>query len=292
MEKKVIGVSRAPAARPVGQAYLEHTFFNHQGLGRQANPAIGAAYAAPQTFEPAPVPPGTGVQAQCGFECVSLLLQGQLDTRDSAGHAHALAAGDVLWSGAGRGLLREQRHGADLARDGGTLELLTLWINLPAAYKATDPHCQHLPAAALPELPLPDEAGTLRVIAGEWQGQLGPAETATPLQLWDLRLHAGRSTDLPLPRGWYALLLVLQGRVRLSYWQHAIDAPQLAFLDAGGDHLRIEADQDSRAVLLCSQPLDEPIVGFEALVLNTDEQLAQARQALDSGQWGTLEAGA
>ncbi|MDO5693742.1 MAG: pirin-like C-terminal cupin domain-containing protein [Pseudomonadota bacterium] len=288
MEKKVIGVTRAPTIQSVGQAYQEHVFFNYRGLGRQANPAILASYAPAQNVAPAGTQPSTGARAHSGFECVTLLLQGQLEARDSAGHAHTLAAGDVLWSGAGRGLLCEQRHGADLAREGGTLELINFWINLPAACKATDPHCQHLDAASLPELPLPGDAGSMRVIAGEWQEQLGPAETVTPLQLWDLRLRAGRSVKLPLPLRWYGLLLVLQGRVRLSFWQQAIDARQLVLLDGGGDELAIEADHDTRAVLLCSQPLDEPIVGADALVLNTEEQLAQAQRDVQSGAFGTL----
>lgn len=292
MSKKVIGVSGAPAAQAVGDAYREHVFYSYQGLGRQANPAIHASYAPAQAFGPAAASlPSTGVQAQRGFECVTLLLQGDLEARDSAGHAHGLAAGDVLWSGAGRGLLRELRHGAGLAREGGTLELATFWINLPAAYKLTEPHCQCLPAAELPELALPDDAGTLRVIAGEWGGQLGPAETVTPLQLWDLRLRAERSITLPLPRQWYGLLLVLQGRLRISYWPHTVESPQLVLLDGGGQDVSLEVGQDSRVVLLCSQPLDEPVAGFEALVMNTEEQLAQARQELRDGLFGSLDQG-
>ena len=164
MQKKIIGASRAPAAQAVGEAYHEHVFFNPQGLGRQANPAIYASYAPPQTVSPEGGERSTGVQAQRGVECVTLLLQGQLEVRDSAGHAHQLNRGDVLWGGAGRGLLREQRLGHDLGRDGGTLELLTLWVNLPAQYKPTDPHCQHLPAAGLPQVTLPEGAGTVAVM--------------------------------------------------------------------------------------------------------------------------------
>ncbi|MFV0680154.1 pirin family protein [Ottowia sp.] len=289
MEKKVIGTSRAPALQPVGDAYQEHVFFDYRGLGRQANPAIRASYAPAQTVVPTDSVRTTGAQAQRGFECVTILLQGQLQARDSARHTHALAAGDVLWGGAGRGVLREQQHGPDLTRNGGTLELLTLWINLPAQYKLTDPHCQHLPAADIPEVALPGGAGTVRVMAGEYGGQTGPAETVTPLQLWDLHLQAGHTVKLPLPLRWYGVLLLIQGQVQPIYWQQTVRAPELVFVDAGGEEITLDVEQDSRAILLCSQPVEESVAGIDALVMNTDAELVQAQQDLQNGAFGALD---
>jgi hypothetical protein len=289
MFKKIIGASRPRSAQSVGNAYQEHVLFDYRGLGRQINPAIYASYAPAQDFaSTVGQAPSTGVQPQCGMECVTLLLQGQLDARDSEQRRHTLHSGDILWHSAGRGLLSELRHGADLVQNGGQLELLTLWVNLPAQFKLSDPHCQYVSAADVPEVALPEGGGTLRVIAGEYGGAIGPAETVTPLQLWDLRLLAGRAVTLPLPSHWYTVLLVLEGRMYNHFWPDVIDAPQLVVFDAAGEEITFEAKQNSRAVLLSCQSLDEAIAGSEALVMNTEDQLMQARTRLQSGMFGEI----
>lgn len=288
MKKPIIGVTRPLAAVAVGDAYREQVLFNGDGLGRQTNPMIRAAYVAPENIAAGAQARGTGAQAQCGLECVTLVRQGQIESRDSSGHAAALNAGDVLWRGAGRGVLHENRLGQQLASRGGTLELLNLWINLPAIYKQVEPYRQLVRNVDLPALPLPDAAGTARVIAGEWLGQIGPAETVTPLQLWDLAVAPGGSVTLPLQHGWYALLLVLSGDISISYWPHRIDAPQLVVCDSFGAEVDLATQQGAQVVLISGSPLDEPIAVRQALVMNTPEQLDQAAQAFASGAFGSL----
>ncbi|MDO4905700.1 MAG: pirin-like C-terminal cupin domain-containing protein [Lautropia sp.] len=297
MKKTIIGVTRPLAAQPVGNAWQEQLFFGYQGLGRQTNPAILASHVPAQPMATDAEPRSTGVQARAGFECVTLLLQGELLCRDSADTDQRLSTGDVLWQGAGRGALYEdlpapldtgrQSDDDGQTRD-DTLQLLRFWINLPADYKGTDPHSQFIPAAQIPTLELPGGAGNLRVIAGEWNDRLGPAETVTPLQLWEIQACAGHSITLPLPRRWYALLLVLEGQVRHHYWPTLINGPQLALLDAAGDELSIDVLQDTRLVLLSCEPLDEPIMGHDTLVMNTAEQLQTCETKLAAGEFGTL----
>ena len=141
-------------------------------------------------------PAARGQAGQVGDERLGHAVGDGRDGRARLGdHAAAdLAAGDVLWRGVGQGAWHEHRVPA--AADSQALELLTLWINLPAAYKGVAPYQQLIRAAELPPQMLPDEAGSLRVIAGRWQQTLGPAETVTPLQLWDLSLAPGRPVTL------------------------------------------------------------------------------------------------
>ena len=281
MQKPVIGVSMPLSPTPLGTLGPQRTFFNCQGLGRQANPAIQASYLPAQTVAAGDTTRSSGPLVQAGFEHVLLPLQGRLQVQDShPDGAIDCAADEVLWQGHGHGQQTETRVAPDLARDGGTIEALSLWINLPARYKHTDPHRQWLPAADIPVLPLPGEAGTLRLIAGEYAGQTGPAETVTPLQLWDLRVRAGQRLSLPLMRGWYAQVFLLQGRLRLDLWPSPVTAPQLLALDRAGDELCFETEQDCRLVLLCCEPLAEDIVSHEGLILATPEQLQQARERL------------
>ncbi|MDO5103704.1 MAG: pirin-like C-terminal cupin domain-containing protein [Lautropia sp.] len=279
MRKTTIGVSRPLSAHTLASGWQEQLFFSYQGLGRQANPAIRASYAPPQTLPPTHGTTGSDKTVMSGFEAVTLLMSGDLQIRDSTGQQNLLLPGDVLWQGAGRGMQTEQRLGPNLTEQGGTLSLLTLWINLPASCKQIDPHHQCLPKAQIPLMSLPDDAGTLRLIAGEWEGQLGPAETVTPLQLWDIHLAGEHQISLPIPRGWYCLLLVLSGQLRLDFWPTPVKGPQLAFLDASGDQVFLNVDTDTHLVLLSAAPLDEPIVGKDSLVMNTAEQLADVQAA-------------
>lgn len=283
MRKTTIGVSRPLSVHTIDAGWQEQPFFSYQGLGRQANPAIQASYAAPQTLPPSSAEmseTASDTTVMSGFEAVTLLMSGDLQTADSTGQQSLLQPGDVLWQGAGRGLETTQKLGPKLSEHGGTLSLLTLWINLPARYKRIDPHHQHLPKNDIPVMPLPEDAGSLRLIAGEWAGQLGPAETVTPLQLWDIHLTGERQISLPIPRGWYCLLLVLSGQIRLDFWPSPVTGPQLAFLGASGDQVFLNAETDTHLVLLSAQPLDEPIVGKNGLVQNTAEQLAEVEAAL------------
>jgi redox-sensitive bicupin YhaK (pirin superfamily) len=277
MKKPIIGTTRPLAPAPVGDAYQEQLLFNYDGLGRQANPMIRAAYVAPQVLGAGWPPRSSGAEWQRGFECVTLLCQGRLESAAGDAPGVPLAAGDVLWRGVGQGAWHEHRVAG--AAEGDTLELLTLWINLPAAYKGVAPHQQLIGAAELPALALPDGAGSLRVIAGQWQQTLGPAETVTPLQLWDLSLAANRAVTLPLVSGWHALLLLLQGDLRVSHWPQRIEAPSLVVCGTVGNEVELESAQGARLVLLSAEPLDEPIAGLGACVMNQPQQLTAVAPA-------------
>lgn len=280
MNKSVIGVSQAMSAARGAHPWQERLFFGYEGLGRQTNPAIMARYVPAQSLDAADTAGEPPTEALAGIECVSILLQGELHSRDSTGQDMLMKAGDILWQGAGNGMLRQLRAGPAPGRPDAPLELLTLWINLPAAAKQLPAHHQALPAGQIPEIGLPGQAGKLRLIAGEWQGQLGPAETVQPLQLWQLQLNAGHETRLALPQDWYGLLMLLQGRIMLDGWPTAVNPAQLVLLDRHGSDLIIQARQDSQAVLLSCEPLTEPMTGRDGIVMNSSEQLQDSEARL------------
>ena len=286
MKKPVIGVSHPRPARPVGNAYDERLFFSCDGLGRQTNPVIHAAFAPFQPIAAGADTRSSGALAMSGVECVTLLEQGRLEVTDSAGMRVAMCAGDVLWHGAGRGVWREEHVATTAADQAGTLETLTLWLNLPAAHKGVDPYHQWLRRESMAPVALPDQAGTVRVIAGEWLGQVGPAETVMPLQLWDVTLAAGGRALLPLLRGWYAMLLVLHGDVRVSHWPHRIEAPQLVVCNSYGTEVEVDSERGGRLVLVSSAALDEPLVSLGGLVANQASELTRLQAAVANGDFG------
>jgi redox-sensitive bicupin YhaK (pirin superfamily) len=191
---------------------------------------------------------------------------------------------------AASGLVHAEMHGEAFTRTGGLMEMVQLWVNLPARAKMSPPRYQDLLAAAIPTVELPGDAGHARVIAGELLGAKGPARTFTPVELWDTTLRAGRPTRLPVPDGHTTLLLVQSGAVRVA-GTDPVAAGELAQLDRAGDVLELEATGgDARLLVLAGAPIDEPVVGHGPFVMNSWAEIRQAIVDYEAGRMGTLGA--
>jgi redox-sensitive bicupin YhaK (pirin superfamily) len=188
---------------------------------------------------------------------------------------------------AGAGVVHDEFHSDAFTRAGGTLEMVQLWVNLPARDKMTQPAYQTLLDAGIPSVSLPDEAGRVRVIAGEFAGQRGPARTHTPINVWDIRLQQSRSATLQVPDGHTAALVVLRGTVQVNGSAVAREA-QMVLLDRAGTELLIEANTDATLLLLGGEPIDEPVVGYGPFVMNTQAEIQQAINDFHSGKFGQL----
>jgi Pirin-related protein len=228
-------------------------------------------YAGPAHFDPAPRPRGVGVHPHRGFETVTIVYAGEVAHRDSTGQGGIIGPGDVQWMTAGAGILHEEFHSEAFTRTGGDLEMVQLWVNLPARDKMTAPGYQSIAADTIPRVPLPAGAGSVRVIAGNYAGHAGPARTHSPLAVWDIRLVEGGMAEFDLPAGWTAALVVLHGTVQVNGSAVARDA-QLVQLDRAGGPLQIEANRDASVLLLAGEPLDEPIVGHGPFVMNSEAE--------------------
>jgi hypothetical protein len=271
----------------VGDGFPVRSLFSYQNLGRQLSPFLLLDYAGPKEFAPAAQPRGVGRHPHRGFETVTIAYRGEVAHRDSTGQGGVIGPGDVQWMTAGSGILHEEFHSQAFTREGGTLEMVQLWVNLPAAHKMTDPGYQAISARDIPEVPLAEGAGSLRVIAGEYAGQKGPARTFSPMQVWDLRLTQGGLSTLSLPEGWNTALVVLRGALRINGEPPARDA-QLVLLDSAGSDFTIEADSDALVLLLSGEPIAEPIVGHGPFVMNSEEEIARAIDDFNRGRFAQL----
>jgi len=195
----------------VGNGFPVRSVFDYNGLGRALSPFLLLDYAAPYEFPPGNDKRGVAGHPHKGFETVTVAYQGELEHRDSRSGGGKIGAGDVQWMTAGRGILHEEFHSQDFTRKGGTLQMVQLWVNLRAKDKSAKAGYQTLLKAEIPDVALPQDAGTVRVIAGEYGGQKGPAKTFTPINLWrnferEAKDFAELSaTPLPMP------VLVLTG---------------------------------------------------------------------------------
>lgn len=285
--KKIIGVYSAPGSHWVGDGFPVRSLFSYNQQGEYISPFLLLDYAGPQRFSATDKRRGVGEHPHRGFETVTIVYQGELEHRDSTGNGGFIGAGDVQWMTAGAGILHEEFHAPSFAATGGTLEMVQLWVNLPAKDKMTEPGYQTLLKAQIPQLDLENNAGQLRVIAGEFSGHQGPAHTFSPLDVWDMKLNAGKTTNFTLSAGRNAILVVLKGAVEVNGQKLLHDA-ELALFSVEGESVTLTAHSDSVVLLLSGEPLDEPIVGYGPFVMNSQQQIVQAFSDFQTGHFGRM----
>ncbi len=285
--KKVLGIYGAPRPHWVGDGFPARSLFSYQTHGRHLSPFLLLDYAGPYRFEPAEHPRGVGQHPHRGFETVTIVYEGELEHRDSSGAGGRIGPGDVQWMTAASGILHEEYHSPEFTRRGGTLDMVQLWVNLPAEAKMSAPGYQTLLDADIPSVALPDDAGSVRVIAGRHGDHAGPARTFTPMDVWDVRLRQGRGTTFEAAEGRTLALVVLKGALRVNGKQVAHEA-QLVVLDREGADVFVEAESDATFLLLSGEPIDEPIVGYGPFVMNTQDQIVQAIDDFNRGRFGQI----
>lgn len=283
--KRVLGIYGAQAPHWVGDGFPVRSLFNYRSHGKQASPFLMLDYAGPATFDPGSAPRGVGSHPHRGFETVTIVYQGEVAHRDSTGEGGVIGPGDVQWMTGGSGILHEEFHSPEFTRKGGVLEMVQLWVNLPARDKMTRPGYQAITAGAIPAVELPNGAGQLRVIAGEYDGQWGPASTHSQMHVWDMRLKQGGNAELLLPGGWNAMLVVLRGTVLVNGESIAREA-QVVMLEGEGQDAVIEANSDASVLLLSGEPINEPIVGHGPFVMNTEQEIVEAINDFNQGRFG------
>jgi len=287
--KKVVSIERKPSAHWVGDGFPVRTVFSFDSLGYCISPFLLLDYAGPAEFGPSDKPRGVEEHPHRGFETVTIVYQGELEHRDSAGNHGKIGPGDVQWMTAASGVVHEEKHSHEFTKRGGTLEMVQLWVNLPAEFKMSPPAYQTILNRQIPSVELPDGAGTVRVIAGEFGGVKGPAQTFTPINLWELQLKALSRAELILPRGFTAALFVRRGEVVLTDSERARET-DLVLLTREGEMARINARDDASLLVLNAAPIDEPVAAYGPFVMNRKTEITQAIDDYHSGRLGRLAA--
>jgi redox-sensitive bicupin YhaK (pirin superfamily) len=285
--KKLIGIYTSPRGHWVGDGFPVRTLFSYDNLGKHISPFLLLDHAGPADFTPTDQRRGVGQHPHRGFETVTIVYAGEVEHRDSTGGGGKIGPGDVQWMTAAKGILHEEFHSAAFARKGGALEMVQLWVNLPAKDKMADAGYQTLVDADIPVLPLANDAGHLRLIAGEFSGAQGPARTFTPIDVWDLRLNASKPVTLDLHAGRNTALVILQGTVLVN-GEEVARPGQLALFERDGSQLTLESSDDAKVLLLSGEPIDEPIVGHGPFVMNTEQEIHQAFADFQSGRFGQM----
>jgi len=285
--KKILATYSAPPRHWVGNGFPVRSLFSYDRHGHDISPFLLLDHAGPMEFEPAETPRGVGEHPHRGIETVTLVYDGEVEHLDSTGAGGKIGPGDVQWMTSGGGIQHQEFHSREFTQKGGRLEMVQLWVNLPAKDKMTKPGYQTLLDADFPRVNLADDAGQLRIIAGDYEGHQGPAKTFTPMNVWDLRLKAGASTRLPMPEGWTGLVVVLKGTVQLNE-DTVVREGELAVLGTEGEGALLEANNEALLLILGGEPIDEPIVGYGPFVMNSEAEIQQTIEDFRGGRFGRV----
>lgn len=282
--KQLHRITHTDESHWVGDGFPVRTLFSYNTPDAEMSPFLMLDYAGPTEFPPASKPRGVGMHPHRGFETVTLLYQGEVEHHDSAGHGGLIGPGDVQWMTAAKGLLHEEMHSSAFTRQGGLFEAIQLWVNLPAQYKMIEPHYQPISDNQIPLLKLDQPGSFLRIIAGDYQGVKGPANTYTPINVWDLRLRAGQTVELDFPENHTTMLFALKGSIKINNSATMNDV-ELAFFEREGKTITLTALKDAILLVMNGEPIDEPIAGYGPFVMNSQEEIQQAIKDFNAGRF-------
>ncbi len=284
--KKLLRIVKSSPAQ-VGDGFTIRRPMPGNGI-EGINPFLMFDHAGPTTVGPSERALGVDEHPHKGFETVTVVLQGEIAHRDSAGHSGLLGPGGVQWMTAGSGLVHEEKYGPNVTRNGGTIEMVQLWVNLPARHKGEAPGYQDIEADRIPTVELPEGGGSARVIAGELQGTEGPARTFTPVTLLEITLQSGARVSIPRPEGHTTGVYALRGAVEVAEGE-VVREGEMAGYGVEGTRITLHALEESRLLLIGGEPIDEPVAAYGPFVMNTMDEIREAMSDYRSGKMGHLE---
>ena len=272
----------------VGDGFRVHNFIpSRYGLDMQRmSPFIMLDYGSKHYFSPSAQARGVGVHPHRGFETVTIAYKGRVAHHDSSGGGGIIGEGDVQWMTAASGVLHKEYHEETFSATGGDFQMVQLWVNLPAKDKMSPPKYQAISNQQIMKVDLGDSS-YIEVIAGEYQGQKGPASTFTPVNMLNAKLKSGAKASFSFPASYNTCLLVIEGSVQVNGTEElALD--HLALMENKGEEFSIEAKEDSVVLILSGEPINEPIAAHGPFVMNTRQEIMQAFEDFNAGKFGYL----
>jgi redox-sensitive bicupin YhaK (pirin superfamily) len=253
------------------------------------NPFLFLNHHGPQTYAPHNRGLPFGPHPHRGFETVTFMIEGELAHRDTGGHESVIGAGGVQWMTAGSGLVHAEVSPEAFREQGGPLEILQLWLNLPARLKMTSPRYTGLQRSEIPSVTTPDGMGSVQLIAGEWGSATGPFVSMTGVFMTVATLRKGGAVTFDGIGGRVPFLYVIRGTVSIgSHGGDAVPQFTLAQLSDAGDSVGFVAQDDALVLFGHADPIDEPVVSYGPFVMNTREEISQAIADYQAGKFGAM----
>lgn len=288
--RKLERVLTPPRPHMVGDGFRVHQYIpSALGAGfERMDPFIMMDYNSKFYFPPIERPRGVDVHPHRGFETVTIAYKGSVAHHDSAGNSGVIKEGDVQWMTAASGILHKEYHEENFSRAGGDFQMVQLWVNLPAKDKMSAPKYQGITNEEMKKVQLSNNAGTVEVIAGEYNGEKGPATTFTPVNMLNAKLNKGGNATFNFPENYNTAILVVEGNIKVNNSEE-IKTDGFGLFENEGDTFTIEALDQAVVLVLSGKPINEPIAAQGPFVMNTRAELVQAISDFNMGKFGYLE---
>lgn len=253
------------------------------------DPFVLLHHYGPYTIDEKNNPFDLGPHPHRGFEPITFLIQGEQLHRDSLGNESVVKAGDVQWTTAGRGIIHAEAPTKAFVQNGGTLEGIQLWLNLPAEKKMIQPNYQHIKNEDFIVVFSEDKKMTIQIIAGSLEGESGKIATQTPVNAYIIDVKAGGNHSIKTDSRHQSLLYLLNGHVNLNNEIDLIqNKNQLVQFNQNGDHFSIEGKTDSKLLFLSGKPFNEKVATYGPYVMNTQTEIMEAMRDYQMGKMGFL----
>jgi len=285
--KRVAAILNPPAPHMVGDGFRVHNFFP-SGYKIKMDPFYLLDYNAKIEFSPTKEPRGVGVHPHRGFETVTIAYHGAVAHHDSAGNSGVIYPGDVQWMTAASGILHKEYHEEYFSKEGGTFQMVQLWVNLPAKDKMTTPKYQALANKDIAKFSLPEGSGVVEVIAGEYNSVKGSASTFTPIEVYNIKLKDGAKAKFDVPAHYNTVMIVIEGAITVNGTEK-VSVNQMVHFSQEGTDIELEAQEDTIVLFLSGEPINEPIAQYGPFLMNKPEELQQAIEDYNTGKFGYLE---
>lgn len=287
--KNIELVIAPPSPHFVGDGFRVHNFIPN-GIGldmKRMNPFLMLDYNSKYYFPATDAQRGVGVHPHRGFETVTIAYHGSVAHHDSAGGGGVIGEGDVQWMTAASGVLHKEYHEENFSKQGGDFQMVQLWVNLPAKDKMSKPKYQAIKNAEINKVELPNNAGLIEVIAGEFENEKGTASTFTPIHLQNAKLNSGGKVSFNFPANYHTAALIIEGKVKINDSEISVD--HFVLFENVGEKFTIEAMENSVVLILSGEPIDEPIVSHGPFVMNSRDEIMEAFHDYNTGKFGYLE---
>lgn len=256
---------------------------------KRMSPFLLLDYAPVHYFPPNNgAPRGVGPHPHRGIETVTIAYKGKVEHNDSTGAGGIIEEGGVQWMTSGSGILHKEYHEKNFSKKGGEMQMVQLWVNLPTKDKMTTPKYQNLNNKDLSKVELENNAGSIDIIAGEYEDHKGPAASFSPLSLFNVKLKKGKGTSFSFNENHNTGLLIIKGSVTVNNSEKAPTNHFVLFKNKGKE-FTLRADEDATILVLSGEPIDEPIASYGPFVMNTNDEIRQTIDDFNSGKFGYLD---
>lgn len=230
---------------------------------------------------------GVGPHPHRGFSPVTFIFKGGVHHQDSRGNNSIIMEGGTQWMNSGMGIIHSERPTKEIAEKGGDFEIIQFWVNAPAKHKMDEPSYQPLSKEATPTFKSDDQKVEVAVIAGEVSGAKGPIVTNSPLHIMRLTIDKGGKIEIPLPENFNAFIYQLDGSLFINN-KTKTKSKDLIWFNNDGEIITIEGLEDTRAIILSGEPINEEVTSYGPFVMNTQAEIMEAMRDYQMGKMGVL----